>query len=113
MAFNISLAMTDKGIAKITLSGDLDGRVAPEFKTEIENAAAQNAKRLVLLMKDLEYMSSAGLRVLVFAKQKMGSEVDIYMIGAQEQVMEPITMTGLHHSLIILDEYDPVEIENV
>jgi anti-anti-sigma factor len=113
MAFNISLAMTDKGIAKITLSGDLDGSVAPEFRTEIENAAAQNAQRLVLLMKDLEYMSSAGLRVLVFAKQKMGSEVDIYVIGAQEQVMEPITMTGLYHSLIILDEYDAAEIENI
>ena len=113
MAFNISLEMTDKGIAKITLSGDLDGSVAPDFKTEIENAAAQNAKRLVLLMQDLDYMSSAGLRVLVFAKQKMGSEVDIYVVGAQEQVMEPITMTGLRHSLVILDEYDAAEIENI
>jgi anti-anti-sigma factor len=113
MAFNVSLEMTDKGIAKITLSGDLDGSVAPEFKTEIENAVAQNAKRLVLLMQDLAYMSSAGLRVLVFAKQKMGSEVDIYVVGAQEQVMEPITMTGLRHSLVILDEYDAAEIENI
>jgi anti-anti-sigma factor len=113
MAFNASLEMTDKGIAKITLSGDLDGSVAPDFKTQIENAAAQKAKRLVLMMKDLAYMSSAGLRVLVFAKQKMGSAVDIYVVGVQEQVMEPITMTGLRHSLIILDEYDAVEIENI
>jgi anti-anti-sigma factor len=113
MAFNVSLEMTDKDIAKITLSGDLDGSVAPEFRTEIENAVAQNAKRLVLLMQDLGYMSSAGLRVLVFAKQKMGSDVDIYVVGAQEQVMEPIIMTGLRHSLVILDEYDAAEIENV
>ena len=113
MAFNISLAMTDKGIAKITLSGDLDGRVAPEFKTEIENAATQNAKRLVLLMEDLEYMSSAGLRVLVFAKQKMGSAVDIYMVGVQETVMEPIKMTGLDRSVILLEEYDATQIENL
>jgi anti-anti-sigma factor len=106
MAFKASLEITSKGIAKITLVGELDGSVAPEFKAKIEDAVAQKAKRLVLLLQDLEYMSSAGLRVLVFAKQKMGSEVDIYVVGAQEQVIEPITMTGLQHSLVIVDKYD-------
>jgi anti-anti-sigma factor len=113
MAFNVTLEMTDNGIAKMTLSGELDASVAPAFRTEIENAASQQAKRLVLLMQDLEYMASAGLRALVFAKQKMGADVDIYVIGAQEPVMETITMTGFHHSIIALDEYDTEEIENI
>ena len=113
MAFNVTLEMTDKGIAKITLSGELDASVAPTFRAEIENAAAQQAKRLVLLMQDLEYMASAGLRALVFAKQKMGADVDIYVIGAQEPVMETITMTGFHYSIIALDEYDADQIENI
>ena len=39
MAFNVTLEMTDKDIAKITLSGELDASVAPAFKTEIEKAA--------------------------------------------------------------------------
>jgi anti-anti-sigma factor len=113
MAFNVTLEMTDKGIAKITLFGELDASVAPAFRTEIENAAAQQAKRLVLLMQGLEYMASAGLRVLIFAKQKMGGDVDIYVIGAQDLVMETIQMTGFHHSVIALDEYDGAEIENI
>ena len=113
MAFNVTLEMTDKGIAKIALSGELDGSVAPDFKAEVENAAEKKSKRLVLLMQDLEYMASAGLRVLIFAKQKMGRDVDIYVVGAQETVMETIEMTGFHHSVIVLDEYDAAEIENI
>jgi anti-anti-sigma factor len=113
MAFNINMEMTDQGIAKITLAGELDASVAPAFKTAVENAAAQQAKRLVLLMQDLEYMASAGLRALVFARQKMGANVDIYIVGAQEMVLETIEMTGFHHSVMLLDEYDAAEIENI
>jgi anti-anti-sigma factor len=113
MAFDVTLEMIDKGIAKITLSGELDATAAPEFRAEIEKAAEQQAKRLVLLMENLEYMASAGLRALIFAKQKMGSGVDIYVVGAQEAVMETITMTGFHYSIIALDEYDADEIENI
>ena len=112
MAFEVNLEMIENGIAKITLSGDLDAKVAPDFKAMVEDAAEQGARRLVLLMHDLEYMASAGLRVLVFAKQKMGTGVDIYVVGAQETVLEPIKMTGLHYSVTILDEYDASEIEN-
>lgn len=113
MAFDVSLEMTDSGIAKITLSGELDASVASMFKNKVEEAASLQAKRLVLLMQDLEYMSSAGLRALVFAKQKMGADVDIYVVGAQESVMETIQMTGFHHSIVALDSYDPDQIENI
>ena len=113
MAFNVILEMTDTGLAKITLAGELDASVASAFKTEIERAAAQGAKRLVLLLPELDYMASAGLRALVFARQKMGSDVDIYLIAPQESVLETIEMTGFHHSVIILDSYDGAEIENL
>ena len=113
MAFNVNLQMTDTGIAKITLAGELDASVAPAFRTEIENAAAKQAKRLVLLMNDLDYMSSAGLRTLVFAKQKMPPGVDIYVVGAQEPVMETIQMTGFHHCVVALDKYDATKIETL
>jgi hypothetical protein len=43
----------------------------------------------------------------------MGATVDIYVIGAQTQVIETLEMTGLNHSVVIRDIYDPAEIEKV
>lgn len=104
MALDISLVM-ENDVAKITLVGELDGSNAADFKVKIEEAAAAEARKLVLFMSELEFMASAGLRVLVFSKQKMGAGVDVYVIGAQEMILETIEKTGLNHSVIIQDEY--------
>lgn len=104
MAFSATTEITSD-VAKITLSGELDASTATAFKTEVEKVSESGVKRLVLFMQDLEYMASAGLRVLIFAKQKMGSDADIYVIGAQEMVMDTMEKTGFHHSVIIQDEY--------
>ncbi len=113
MAFDVSLEMTDKKVAKITLSGELDASVAAQFKEKVEEAATQDAKRLVLLVKDLEYIASAGIRVLIFAKQKMGGDVDIYVISPQDQIKETLEMTGLQYSVEVLEEYDADRVENI
>lgn len=112
MAFNATLE-TNKDIATITLSGELDASSAPLFKAEIEKAAAADPARLVLMMQDLEYMASAGLRVLIFAKQKMGAAADIYMVGTQEMVLETLQKTGFDQSVIIVDQYEATKNENV
>lgn len=112
MTFNVTLDMRGT-IAKLTLSGDLNASTALIFKTAVEKVASQRVKRLVLLMQDLEYMSSAGLRILIFAKQKMGSLVDIYVVGAPEQVKSTLEKTGFHYSVIMRDKYDADEIQNV
>jgi len=72
MAFEATLEMVND-VAKITLKGELDASVANDFRAQIEEAGKLNAKRIALLAHELEYMSSAGLRVLVFARQKNGN----------------------------------------
>jgi anti-anti-sigma factor len=111
MAFEASLEMTDGGIAKVTLTGELDGSNAADFRTTVEEAAAQNCKRLVLMLAGLDYIASAGIRVLVFARQKMGGGVEIFAISPTPQVNETIEMTGMHYSLRVLPEYDPAVVE--
>jgi anti-anti-sigma factor len=110
MAFSNTLEI-ENGIAKITLDGDLDATSAATFRDTIAEAAAQNPRALVLMMANLDYMASAGLRSLIFAKQKMGAAVDIYVIGAQESVIETLELTGFQNSVISLATYEPDIIE--
>ncbi len=107
MAFTATLEIIDD-VAKITLVGELDAATAPILKVEVEKAAEKQVKRLVLLAQELEYMASAGLRVLLFSKQKMdkiGTGVDIYVVGAQEFILDTLEKTGFAQSVIIVDEY--------
>lgn len=105
MALTADLEIVEN-IAKITLSGELDRNTATIFQQKIEEAAKYDVNKLVLLMEELEYMASAGLRVLIFAKQKMGTGVDIYVVKPQEMVKDTIEKTGFHHSVIMQDEYE-------
>jgi anti-anti-sigma factor len=110
MAFTCSLLVEDR-IAKITLVGELDSASAAGFRDSIAEAAGQNPRALVLMMEKLDYMASAGLRTLIFAKQKMGADVDIYVIGAQESITETLELTGFQNSVISLPTYDTATIE--
>jgi anti-anti-sigma factor len=110
MSFSVTSEVTN-GIARVTLTGELDASSAPEFKAEIETVAAMKPRRLVLMMRALEFMASAGLRVLIFAKQKMGGGTDIYVVGARPSIVDTLEMTGFQHSVVILPEYDAAQIE--
>jgi anti-anti-sigma factor len=90
----------------ITIAGELDGSSAPQLRDEVEKAAEEKPKRLVLMLKDLEYMSSAGIRVIVYAKQKMGTEVDIYVVAAQAPIADTLQKTGVDKSVYMVDKYE-------
>lgn len=104
MALTTTVDVKD-GVAKITLDGELDAAAAGQFKADVEKAALAAPKKLVLYMDKLKFMASAGLRVLIFAKQKMGTGVDIFVIAPQAPVLGTLTMSGFHHSVFIKDSY--------
>jgi anti-anti-sigma factor len=104
MTFNATMEM-DGSDAKITLSGELDASVAEQFKTTVEEAAIHNPRNLVLFLNDLQFMASAGLRVLVFAKQKMGKDVSMYVIGAHGPVLNTLQVSGFHQAVHLQNSY--------
>jgi anti-anti-sigma factor len=107
MALSVVL-VAKADVAEITLAGELDATTAPLFQAELEKAAAGKPRHLVLLVQGLEFMASAGVRMLVFARQKMGRGVDVYVIAPQEPILDTLRRTGLLHSVIVQTEYNPV-----
>jgi anti-anti-sigma factor len=106
MAFDIAIEEAS-GEATIKMSGELDAAAAPRFKAAIETVAVAKPVRLVLVMSDLAFLASAGLRVLIFARQKMGAGVALYVIGAHGPVLSTLQMSGFHHSVHLQQTYAP------
>ena len=57
-------------------------------------------------MKDLEYISSAGLRVIIFAKQKIGEDTEVILVNVQDSVLDVIKMSGLDNIMTFTDSFE-------
>ena len=88
----------------VTLEGKLDAVKAPELMEELKKLAGMNLSKIIFYAHKLEYISSAGLRTIIFAKQRIGMDSEVYFIGANEEVMDVIKMSGLDNFLILTDE---------
>ena len=84
----------------IELAGRLDTNTAPALDKTISNDI-EDTKNLVLDLKNLEYISSAGLRVLPGAQKKMQKAGSMKVINVCEEVMDVFEMTGFADILTI------------
>ena len=84
----------------IEIVGRLDTITAPALDKTI-NEDIGDAKNLVLDVNGMEYISSAGLRVLLAAQKKMQKIGSMKVTGVCEAVMEVFEMTGFADILVI------------
>ena len=84
----------------IEIAGRLDTITAPALDKTINEDIA-GTKNLVLDVKGVEYISSAGLRVLLSAQKKMQRIGSMKVVNVCEAVMEVFEMTGFADILVI------------
>ena len=84
----------------IEIVGRLDTITAPTLDKNIQEDIG-DTKNLVLNMKGLEYISSAGLRVLLGAQKKMQKIGSMKVTNVCAEVMEVFEMTGFADILVI------------
>ena len=90
----------ENGEGTIALEGRLDTLTAPELEKELEDAL-DGRDKLTLDFGKLEYISSAGLRVLLSAQKVMSRKSGMKLINVNETIMEIFEVTGFVDILTI------------
>ena len=87
-------------VATLIVSGRLDTQTAPEFEAELD-AVLSGLKELTFDMTNLEYVSSAGLRVILKAQKAMNAQGSMKLTGVNDSIMEVFDITGFLDILTI------------
>lgn len=86
----------------ISLSGRLDTITSPQLEEEINRNSFDEIETVTLNMRELEYISSAGLRVVLKLHKKMTAQGgQLKLINVNDMIMEIFTMTGMDSFLEI------------
>lgn len=91
---------TDGDKLEVVLSGRLDTTTAPELETELKQAVGGIAE-LVFDFEKLEYISSAGLRVLLSMQKIMNKQGNMVIRNVNEIIREVFEVTGFIDILAI------------
>ena len=77
----------------IEIEGRLDTTTAPELE-KVANESLADIKELTIDLKKLEYISSAGLRVVLSMQKKMNTQGSMIVTNPNEEIMEIFDVTG-------------------
>ena len=84
----------------VALTGRLDTTTAPELETELK-ASLDGVTALTIDMTGLDYISSAGLRVLLSAQKLMNKQGEMKIVHVNETILEIFEVTGFSDILTI------------
>ena len=90
----------DGKIVTLALKGRLDTTTAPEFENAFDECISV-ADELIFDFAELEYISSAGLRVILKAQKAMNQKGNMKLINVNEDIMEIFDITGFLDILTI------------
>ena len=87
MPLEITITNEPDNGKRVSLAGSLDTDTAPKLQTRIDESIDSSVTTLILDMKDLEFLSSAGLGVIFMAKKVIGSRKgNVILLNLQPQV---------------------------
>ena len=91
---------TENNSLTYTLSGRLDTLTAPDLELDL-NGTLDGVTELVFDLNDLDYLSSAGLRVLLTAQKRMNTQGAMRVRNVNETIREIFDVTGFSDILTI------------
>jgi anti-sigma B factor antagonist len=97
---------TVSGITVIELEGKIDNKTAPEVQGQAL-AATKEQNKVILDMTKVDFLSSAGLRVLLLLyRQIKAGNGKIALVGLSDEIKDVMTVTGFINFFTLTDTMD-------
>ena len=107
MALSINVEPQETHVS-IFLVGQVDTKSAPELLETLTQIGLHELAELRIHATELSFLSSAGLRALVFAKQKMPHTSRLVLVGGSEEIKATVIRTGLGSAVMIVDSVEEI-----
>ncbi len=109
MSFGLTVSIEEQGSRKLVrLEGRVDANTTPTLETKLSKILSESKQRVLIDFSRVDYLSSAGMRLLLSATKKIGAQGGkLVFCGMGEDVMEIIRMAGFDKILAIY----PTELE--
>jgi anti-sigma B factor antagonist len=102
---HLNVEVRSNGRARvISVAGELDLASSPAFEEELARITASDAKQIVLDLRELEFMDSTGLSMLVKAQQLAEEAGQRFgLVKGSPQVQRLLALTGIEDLLVLAD----------
>src|ERR1700733_328866 len=96
-----SRSETDRVV--ISLNGELDMASAPLLQAALESAEADKAPALVLDLRELRFMDSTGLRIILWARERLHSRGQEFALTVGSSQVQPLlSLSGVGEHLRVI-----------
>jgi anti-sigma B factor antagonist len=95
-----------EGIAIVAITGEIDSKTAPDAQAQLLPVVEKN-HTLIMDMKGLTFMSSAGLRMmLLIYRYATAGNGKVALVGLSEQIKDTMAATGFLNFFVLCDSID-------
>lgn len=92
----VAIPELENGVRIVYLRGELDLSVAPDFRQVMEPLALNNETDLVINLKELKYIDSTGIGILLsILKARQGMNAGFFVSEVPDQIRKLFEMTGI------------------
>jgi anti-sigma B factor antagonist len=95
-----------QGVVVLAVGGDIDTNTAPILHTAISQALADKPPALVIDLSGVQIIASAGLRVLLQTKDKVGGSADLAVVSSGGAISKVIRLAGLDATFVLYKTVD-------
>jgi anti-anti-sigma factor len=110
MGLQVDITFRSNELCEILLAGSLDTDTASQLEKELETVFDSASKELMFNMKELDYVSSAGIRVIALACRKLKEKGgDILMLSMQPQIQKVFEIVKALPNLKMFKDWEEMD----